>query len=66
MLAASIEAHLMSCADCRALLGSLTDRSAREEGWQLLADVVDLIVPFKRPVYEQVVKKFKKFARDAS
>jgi len=29
-------------------------------------NIVDLIVPFKRPVYEQVVRKFKKFARDAS
>jgi putative (di)nucleoside polyphosphate hydrolase len=34
--------------------------------WERLPKVVDLIVPFKRPVYEQVVKKFKRFARDAS
>ena len=34
--------------------------------WERLPKIVDLIVPFKRPVYEQVVKKFKKFAQDAS
>ena len=34
--------------------------------WEQLPKIVDLIVPFKRPVYEQVVRKFKRFARDAS
>src|SRR5262245_61533289 len=31
--------------------------------WELLPKIVDLIVPFKRPVYERVVKEFKRFAR---
>jgi hypothetical protein len=34
--------------------------------WERLANVVDLVVPFKRRVYEQVVKEFERFARDAS
>ncbi len=31
--------------------------------WAALAELPDLIVPFKRPVYEAVVKEFERFAR---
>jgi putative (di)nucleoside polyphosphate hydrolase len=31
--------------------------------WEPLQNLPDLIVPFKRPVYERVVKEFAKFAR---
>jgi putative (di)nucleoside polyphosphate hydrolase len=30
--------------------------------WEPIANVPDLVVPFKRPVYERVVKEFAKFA----
>ncbi len=31
--------------------------------WEPLANVPELVVPFKRPVYERVVKEFAKFAK---
>jgi putative (di)nucleoside polyphosphate hydrolase len=31
--------------------------------WEPLANLPDLIVPFKRPVYEQVAKEFARFAK---
>jgi putative (di)nucleoside polyphosphate hydrolase len=31
--------------------------------WEPLANVPDLVVPFKRPVYERVAKEFAKFAK---
>ena len=31
--------------------------------WEPMQNLPDLIVPFKRPVYERVVKEFAKFAR---
>jgi putative (di)nucleoside polyphosphate hydrolase len=31
--------------------------------WEPMENLPELIVPFKRPVYERVVKEFKKFAR---
>jgi len=31
--------------------------------WEPLANLPDLVVPFKRPVYERVVKEFAKFAK---
>jgi len=31
--------------------------------WEPLQNVPDLVVPFKRPVYERVVAEFRKFAR---
>src|SRR5258707_10108162 len=34
--------------------------------WERLASVVRLVVPFKRPVYERLVKDFARFARDAT
>jgi putative (di)nucleoside polyphosphate hydrolase len=30
--------------------------------WERLASVVDLVVPFKRPVYERLVREFARFA----
>jgi putative (di)nucleoside polyphosphate hydrolase len=33
--------------------------------WERLPKTVDLIVPFKRPVYERVVREFARFARNA-
>ena len=32
--------------------------------WEPMQNLPDLIVPFKRPVYERVVKEFAKFARE--
>lgn len=40
-LATSIEAHLISCARCRAALASRTPRSAVDQAWARLADDVD-------------------------
>ncbi len=34
--------------------------------WERLVSVVRLVVPFKRPVYERLVKDFARFARDAT
>jgi putative (di)nucleoside polyphosphate hydrolase len=31
--------------------------------WEPLQNIPDLVVPFKRPVYERVVKEFSKFAK---
>ena len=31
--------------------------------WEPMKNLPDLIVPFKRPVYERVVKEFSKLAR---
>jgi putative (di)nucleoside polyphosphate hydrolase len=33
--------------------------------WERLTKVVDLVVPFKQPVYERVVREFKRFAGGA-
>jgi putative (di)nucleoside polyphosphate hydrolase len=30
--------------------------------WEPIENLPDLVVPFKRPVYERVVKEFRKFA----
>lgn len=37
----SAETHLLTCADCRALLATLTDASATEAAWLRLVDDVD-------------------------
>jgi putative (di)nucleoside polyphosphate hydrolase len=34
--------------------------------WERLPSVVDLVVPFKRPVYERLVREFARFAADAN
>jgi putative (di)nucleoside polyphosphate hydrolase len=34
--------------------------------WERLSRIIDLVVPFKRPVYELVVREFARFARDTS
>jgi len=42
--AASVEAHLLGCADCRALLARVTGETgdtAREAAWERLADTID-------------------------
>jgi len=41
VLAASIESHLVSCAACRARLGTLTDVVERDQAWDRLADAID-------------------------
>jgi putative (di)nucleoside polyphosphate hydrolase len=33
--------------------------------WEPIENLPDLVVPFKRPVYERVVKEFRKFAKGA-
>jgi hypothetical protein len=40
-VAASIEAHLLACGDCRATLASVADHRSREDAWARLADTVD-------------------------
>jgi hypothetical protein len=40
-MAASIEAHLLGCARCRAALADLADDRSRDEAWDRLADAVD-------------------------
>jgi putative (di)nucleoside polyphosphate hydrolase len=32
--------------------------------WELMENLPALIIPFKRPVYERVVKEFARLARD--
>ncbi|HVE94638.1 MAG TPA: zf-HC2 domain-containing protein [Acidimicrobiales bacterium] len=39
--AASVEAHLLACAKCRALLGARIDESRLQATWTAVADVVD-------------------------
>jgi hypothetical protein len=39
--AASIEAHLIGCAACRAQLGAVSDAGERGRAWDRLADVID-------------------------
>ncbi len=41
VLAASLEAHLLGCADCRSRLGALIGPTEQEVAWQRLADAVD-------------------------
>ena len=41
VLAASLETHLLGCADCRARLAALADPAQVELAWERLADVVD-------------------------
>jgi hypothetical protein len=41
VLAASVETHLLRCADCRTALARVADRPATERRWEALADVVD-------------------------
>jgi hypothetical protein len=41
VLAASLESHLLGCADCRTRLGALSDPTEQELAWNRLADVVD-------------------------
>ena len=39
--AASLESHLVGCADCRSRLGALCDQADRDLAWDRLADSVD-------------------------
>ena len=41
VLAASLESHLIGCADCRSRLGALSDVAERDRAWDRLADAVD-------------------------
>lgn len=41
VLAASIEAHLMGCADCRGRLGRVTGEVEQQAAWAMLADTID-------------------------
>lgn len=41
VLAASLETHLLGCADCRGRLGALADPAEQEVAWSRLADAVD-------------------------
>jgi hypothetical protein len=41
MLAASIEAHLLACAGCRARLARLAGETERTQAWERLADSID-------------------------
>ena len=40
-LAASVEAHLLSCSDCRADLGRLSGDTESDRAWERLADSID-------------------------
>ena len=41
VLAASLESHLVGCADCRSRLGTLSDQANRDLAWGRLADSID-------------------------
>lgn len=45
LIAASVETHLLACADCRDRLSRIADDGERDEAWDRLADAIDRPTP---------------------